>query len=237
MKQHRVWDLPIRIFHWLLVAGMIAVYISGKLGGGLIDWHGRIGLFLLGLIVFRLVWGVIGSPTARFSHFVRGPGAIRAYLKGEWRGVGHNPLGALSVLGLLGLTAAQASTGLFANDDIAFQGPLADLVGKDWSNYLSAWHQSLIWGLLALVALHLLAIIYYQRVKGENLIKPMITGWQESDAPAPAPADPVPPRRGAGLLAFLVAVAVASTTVYAAAGGLLPAPAPAAPPASASPGW
>ena len=117
-KRIRLWDLPTRVFHWLLVICIVASFVSGQLGGNLMDWHGKIGLLIVGLIVFRLVWGLIGSTYARFSQFVPTPAKLKAYLQGEWRGVGHNPLGAFSVFGLLALVGIQVATGLFANDDI-----------------------------------------------------------------------------------------------------------------------
>lgn len=241
MNRQRVWDLPIRLFHWLLVASITFAYVSGTLGGNLIDWHGRAGFFIVGLVVFRIVWGFIGTPTARFATFVRGPAAIRAYLRGEWRGLGHNPIGALSVLGLLALVAIQATTGLFTNDDIAYQGPFADWVGKDLSDRFHSWHALLQNGLLALIAVHVGAIVFYLRVKKENLVKPMLTGWKAAD-PAAARAGQYAPqpaaRRGGGFIAFLVAAAIAGAASLAAAGALLPPPPAAAPqPASAAPAW
>lgn len=233
MQRQRVWDLPIRLFHWLLVASIAFAYVSGQLGGNLIDWHARAGFFIVGLVVFRLVWGVVGTPTARFATFVRGPAAIAAYLRGEWRGIGHNPLGALSVLGLLALVGAQAATGLFTNDDIAFQGPFADWVGKELSDRFHGWHALLQNGLLALIGVHVAAIVFYARVKKENLVKPMITGWAE----APATTTPAS-RRGGGVVAFVVSVLIAGAATWAAAGGLLPPPPPAAAqPAAAPPAW
>lgn len=232
MQRQRVWDLPIRLFHWLLVASIAFAYVSGQLGGNLIDWHARAGFLIVGLVVFRLVWGVVGTPTARFASFVRGPAAIAAYLRGEWRGIGHNPLGALSVLGLLALVGAQAATGLFTNDDIAFQGPFADWVGKELSDRFHGWHALLQNGLLALIGVHVAAIVFYARVKKENLVKPMITGWTEAPAAAP-PAS----RRGGGVVAFVVSALIAGAATWAAAGGLLPPPPPAAQPAAASPAW
>ena len=231
-----VWDLPVRLFHWLLVAAITFAVVAGKIGGDWIVWHGRAGLFIVGLVSFRVVWGFVGSPTARFASFVRGPAAIRAYLRGEWQGIGHNPLGALSVLALLVLLATQAGTGLFANDDIAFQGPLADLVGKDTSNALSGVHHLLAKALYALVAVHLLAIAFYIRVKRENLLKPMLTGWKNGDAdqhPVPAPYS-----RIRGSAAFVAAALIAVATVYMTTGGLLPpAPQPSAAVPAAAPGW
>lgn len=233
MQRQRVWDLPIRLFHWLLVASIAFAYVSGQLGGNLIDWHARAGFFIVGLVVFRLVWGVVGTPTARFATFVRGPAAIAAYLRGEWRGIGHNPLGALSVLGLLALVGAQAATGLFTNDDIAFQGPFADWVGKELSDRFHGWHALLQNGLLALIGVHVAAIVFYARVKKENLVKPMITGWAE----APATTTPAS-RRGGGVVAFVVSTLIAGAATWAAAGGLLPPPPPAAAqPAAAPPAW
>jgi cytochrome b len=234
----RVWDLPTRLFHWLLAAGVSAAVVTGKLGGNLIEWHGRIGLLILGLLTFRVVWGFIGSPTARFANFVRGPAAIRAYLRGEWRGVGHNPLGALSVLALLALTLAQVGSGLFANDDIAFEGPLAGLVGKDWSNRASGVHEWLLYGLLGLIGLHVAAVGYYVRVRKDNLVRPMVTGWREIAATAREPAAKSPAHPGGSPLRFALAAAIAFSAVYAAAGHLLPTPPPAPPQAQhPSPSW
>lgn len=234
MQRQRVWDLPIRLFHWLLVASIVFAYASGQLGGNLIEWHARTGYFIVGLVVFRLLWGLVGTPTARFASFVRGPTAIAAYLRGEWRGIGHNPLGALSVLALLGLVALQAATGLFTNDDIAFEGPLAAWVGKTLSDRFHSWHAWIQNGLLVLVAVHVAAILFYAHVKKENLVKPMITGWSHT------PSHPAPPsetRRGGGVVAFLVTVALSAGVAYAAAGGLNPPPPPAQTPPAASPGW
>lgn len=237
MQRQRVWDLPVRLFHWLLVASVVFAYVSGKLGGNLIDWHGRAGFLIVGLVVFRILWGFVGTPTARFATFVRGPAAIRAYLKGEWRGVGHNPVGAFSVLALLALVGAQAATGLFTNDDIAYQGPFADWAGKELSDSFHSWHAWLQNGLLALVVLHVAAIAFYLRVKKQNLVKPMITGWAD-DHPAPRPSDAPATRRGGGLVAFIVTALIAGAAGWAAAGGVLPAAEPApTQPAAASPGW
>lgn len=235
MSRQRVWDLPTRLFHWSLAGGIVAAVVTGKVGGDWIEWHGRSGLFILGLVIFRIVWGFVGAPTARFANFVRGPGAIRAYLKGQWQGVGHNPLGALAVLALLALTAAQVFSGLFANDDITFQGPLAGLLSKDASDQARGLHSLIFNGLLGIVGLHLAAIAFYTRVKKESLLKPMLTGWKESD---PVVAVDAEPQHGGlrSAIAFVVAALIASTTVFAASGGLLPAEAP--PPAAISaPAW
>lgn len=238
MNRQRIWDLPIRLFHWSLVASVAFAYVSGKVGGNLIEWHGRAGYLIIGLVIFRIVWGFVGTTTARFASFIRGPGAIRDYLRGEWRGIGHNPIGALSVLGLLALVGAQAATGLFTNDDIAFQGPFADLVGKEASDSFHSWHAWLQNGLLALIVLHVGAIAFYLRVKGENLVKPMITGWRNVDAHTPVHTAHA--KRGGGLVAFILSLLIAGGATYAVAGGLLPTPEPApAQPAATSttPAW
>jgi cytochrome b len=226
-KKYRLWDLPTRLFHWLLVFAVAASIVSGQLGGNLIDWHGRIGLFIVGLIVFRLIWGVVGSTYARFLQFFPTPSRLRAYLRGDWRGDGHNPLGSLSVFALLGLLTVQVTTGLFANDDISFVGPLFDMVSKATSNRLTGIHQLAANGLFVLIALHVAAIAFYLRVKKKNLIKPMITGWKEGVGEGEA-------LRGGGLLAFIVAVVIASAAVYGASGAWLPEPLP---PAVETPRW
>lgn len=223
-----VWDLPTRLFHWLLVACVVGAFVTAKVGGGAMVWHGRLGLAIIGLLAFRLVWGFVGSTYARFTQFVRGPAAIRAYLKGEWHGQGHNPLGALSVLALLGVLALQAATGLFANDDIAFTGYLYPLVSSDLSGRITGIHQLLEKLLLLLVLLHVGAIVFYARVRKHNLVKPMLTGW--------ADGKPCESARGGNAIAFLIATLVAITTAWAASGALLPPPPPVPPPA-ATPAW
>ena len=228
IKRIRLWDLPTRLFHWLLVLGVVASIVSGQLGGNLIEWHGKIGLFILGLIVFRLVWGLIGSTYARFAQFFPTPAKIKAYLRGEWRGVGHNPLGAFSVFGLLGLVAFQVVSGLFSNDDIAFVGPFFDLVSKDLSNRLTGLHKLSSNLLILLIGLHLAAIAFYARVKKDNLVKPMVLGWKETAEGESA--------KGAGFVALIVALAIAAAAVYAASGALLPPPPP-PPPAAETPSW
>ena len=239
----RLWDLPVRIFHWSLVIAVLVAFVTAKLGGDWMDWHGRAGLAIVGLVTFRLVWGVVGSTHARFLSFAPTPARLRAYLTGRWHGIGHNPLGALSVFGLLGLLAVQAGTGLFSNDDIAFDGPLSNLVDKARSDSLTGLHHQLSNVLLVLLGLHILAIAFYLVVRKTNLVKPMITGWKH------AQARPAPKTQGGSPLALVVALLVAAAVTYAASGKLLhrppPPPAPAAAPAaspppttySSTPGW
>lgn len=224
----RLWDLPTRLFHWTLVVLVAVAFVSGFKGGNGMDIHGKAGIGIAGLLAFRLVWGFAGSTYARFASFVRGPAVIRTYLRGEWHGVGHNPLGALSVLALLGLLAFQVGTGLFGNDDIAFNGPLQALAGKDTSDLLTGVHRKSLWLLLALVGLHVAAIGYYARAKKENLVRPMITGWKD------VPPEGAQPASGGGILAFLFAAAVGLLAACAASGAFLPPPPP---PAASSPDW
>lgn len=226
----RVWDLPVRIVHWALVALLTGVFATGLIGGNLIVWHGRLGVAICGLLAFRLAWGFVGSTYARFTHFVPGPGRVLAYLRGQWQGVGHNPLGALSVLGLLAVLLFQVVSGLVGNDDIAFEGPLYAAVSKSTSDWMTSLHRQNVWLIGGLVVMHVLAIVYYARVKKDNLLKPMITGVKEVDDPK------VKPARGGGLVSFIAALAVAAVTLWGASGGLLPPPPP-PPPADQVPSW
>jgi cytochrome b len=228
----RVWDLPLRIFHWGLALAVVGALVTGWIGGRWMDWHGRLGILILGLLGFRLIWGLVGSTHARFSEFLPTPGRIRAYLRGEWQGVGHNPLGALSVFGLLGVLAVQVGSGLFANDDIAFQGPLYPLIDKALSDACTGWHRLLVNLLLALVALHVAAILFYAHVKGENLVRPMLTGIKQVPAPLARPVS------GGGPLALVLALLLAATLAWGLGSGSLTrwlAPPP--PPAVALPAW
>ncbi|MBS0543715.1 MAG: cytochrome b/b6 domain-containing protein [Proteobacteria bacterium] len=228
-REIRVWDLPTRIFHWTLVVLVVAAFVTGWIGGNLIDWHGRAGLGICGLLAFRLVWGFVGSTYARFADFVPGPAHIWAHIRGEWNGLGHNPFGALSVLALLLLLAFQVGSGLVSNDDIAFEGPLYALIGKDTSDWLTSLHRQNFWVLIAFVTLHVLAILYYAHAKKDNLVKPMITGVKTVSDPEAKAA------RGGGALAFVLALAVAVAAVWAASGALLPPPPPQA--AQETPAW
>ena len=223
MQRFRLWDLPTRIFHWALVLCVIASFVTVNLGGNAMVWHGRIGVAVVGLLVFRLVWGFAGSTYARFSLFVRGPGAIKDYLQGRWRGEGHNPLGALSVLALLGTLSLLVATGLFANDDIAFEGPLYALVGKDLSDRVVGIHRLIEPLIILLVIAHLAAIVFYTRVKKQDLVQPMFTGWKAGAGES---------AKGGSAIAFCIALAIALLVAYGASGAWLPGPPPAPPAAS-----
>ena len=227
----RLWDLPTRLFHWLLAGLVVASFVSGKIGGNAMDWHGKFGLAILGLLAFRLVWGFAGSTYARFVSFLPTPAKVLAYLRGQWRGVGHNPLGAFSVFGLLLLLTFQVGTGLFGNDDIAFRGPLYELISKDLSDRLTGLHKLSVNVLIALVTLHIVAIAFYVRVKKNDLIRPMLTGWKEVAPGEGASAS------GGGALPLAVALLVAVATVYGGSGAWLPTPPPPPVSAPATPSW
>lgn len=230
IRRVQVWDLPVRLFHWALVAAVTVAVISGEVGGDWMDLHGKAGLAIVGLVAFRLVWGVFGSTNARFLHFAPTPSSLRAYLRGRWKGHGHNPLGALSVFALLAFLAVQAGTGLFGNDDIAFAGPLYALIDETLAGRLTGLHRQLAYGLLALIGLHVVAIVIYLRVKKDNLVKPMVTGWKHVRG-----GDETPVRKGSwpGLV---LAVAVGVGAVYLASGAANPKPAVPAAPVSAPAG-
>ena len=219
MQRIRVWDLPTRVFHWALVAAVATAFATAK--AGYMEAHGWAGLAVLGLVVFRLAWGVVGSTYARFATFVPGPRALLAYLRGPRAdGAGHNPLGALSVLAILGVLLLQATGGLFASDDSTFYGPLASLVSRDTTDLVSILHRQGELLVIALVVLHIAAIAWHQRVQKHDLLRPMITGDKQVDDPAARDA------QGGGLLAFVLALAIALAAMWVASGALLPPPPP-----------
>lgn len=217
-KRALVWDLPTRLFHWLLVAAVAGAVVTGLQGGAMMDWHGRFGLSIVGLLAFRLVWGFFGSTYARFAQFLPTPRKLATYSKGQWRGEGHNPLGALSVIGILGLLLVQVATGLISNDDIAFSGPLTDLVTASVSNRMTGVHHLLANVIFVVVGLHIGAVAFYTLFKRQSLVRPMFTGWKEDAQGESA--------RGGGVGALIVSVALAAATVYGASGVWLAQPPP-----------
>jgi len=177
-----IWDLPVRLFHWLLVLAISSAYISGKTGGLWLDYHIRIGIFIIALIVFRVVWGFVGSSYARFSSFMPTPAKISTYLKRGQPTPGHSPLAALSILTMLAVILLQAGLGLFAyNDEIDIHGPLYALLNSSFSERLTGLHVRAVNVLILLIGIHLLAIVYYTRVKNQQLIRPMLSGWRIAD--------------------------------------------------------
>jgi cytochrome b len=189
----RIWDLPTRLFHWSLALLVVFSVTTAKIGGNWMDWHLRSGYAVLTLIVFRLLWGFAGSRYALFAGFVRGPRAVLDYLRvseeRRKRHAGHNPLGAWSVLALLIALLVQASTGLFATDEIATEGPLSKLVSAATAGSMTRIHLVNVKVIYALVALHLTAVGFYYFVRRENLVGPMITGVKRNLAADPAQDD------------------------------------------------
>jgi cytochrome b len=180
-----VWDLPTRLFHWLLVALIAFSWWTAEEGE--VELHIWSGLAVLTLLLFRLLWGFLGSSTARFASFVRGPRAVLGYVRNMkgWRSPGHNPLGALSVIALLGLLALQVATGLInIDDDGLHEGPLAELVAFDTSEAAHDLHAQLFDVLLILIGLHVAAVLFYRLALGKKLVGPMITGRAALDPEA-----------------------------------------------------
>lgn len=189
----KVWDLPVRLFHWTLVVLLVVSFTTGKLGGNWLVWHFRSGYCILTLVLFRIVWGLAGSQTARFSNFISGPTRVFGYARSLLGGrpqfhAGHNPMGGLMVVLMLLLLLVQASTGLFADDDIATRGPLADKVSDAMVSLFTTIHRININVILACVALHICAALFYLFVRKDNLIKPMFTGSKAIPDDHPAPA-------------------------------------------------
>jgi cytochrome b len=175
-RRVRIWDLPTRLFHWLLVVLIGFMWWSGK--AGRMDLHMLAGSVVLGLLVFRILWGFIGGSTARFAYFIKGPRAVMSYLNGRAAHVvGHNPLGGWSVATMLLLLTVQVGLGLFASDpDGLDAGPLSHFVNFDSAVKLGHNHDLLFNILLAFIGLHVAAILFYAVVKRDNLVSPMLHG-------------------------------------------------------------
>jgi len=209
MKKVRIWDLPTRVFHWMLAICVTAMFITGKIGGDAMVWHFRAGYAVAALLLFRLVWGVIGGRWSRFSAFVYGPRSIMAYLRGQSpteHAIGHNPLGAVSIFAMLFFLLAQVSTGLFSEDKGEAFGPLSLFVSRATVRWVTGYHKNV--GqvvLMLLVLLHLAAVAVHYLVKKNNLVMPMIAGDKLLH-------DQVPPSRDSAanrLAAAIVVVACA----------------------------
>ena len=177
----RVWDLPVRIVHWLLVIGIAGSYATHKLGVAYFKYHLWFGYLVVVLAAFRILWGLVGTRHARFAKFLRGPRATIAYFAALLRGnaaatPGHNPVGAWMVLFLLIALLAQGITGLFSNDEIFNTGPLYGYISDSLSLRLTSWHRRLFDWILVAVALHVLAVIAHRLFGGHDLVGPMISG-------------------------------------------------------------
>ncbi len=207
-KAVAVWDIPVRLFHWILVLLIAFSWLSNKMDW--MTWHMYSGYTLLALILFRILWGFFGSTHARFSDFIYGPRALFAYIKTlpsrtAAKFAGHNPLGGISVVLILLCVLTQAVTGMFANDDIINEGPLFKHVSKELSDWLTTIHKYNFNVLLALIAVHVGAVLYYLIWKSENLIKPMFTGRKHLPAGMAGAT-----MRSLGLAVVLLAVCAAA---------------------------
>lgn len=219
MRLVRVWDLPTRLFHWALALCFAGAVLSAKLGGNAMVWHMRLGCAMLTLIAFRLLWGFLGGRWSRFSSFLYRPAQVWRYLRGRARPadhfeVGHNPLGALSVLLMLACLLLQVGSGLIADDEIAASGPLVRFVSSEISQYWTAYHKDYgQWVLFALVGLHLLAVVFKQFIQGQQLIGPMFNGDKVLPVEAPSVKDDLAAR-----LLALALLAGCAAAVYWLAG-------------------
>ena len=215
LRAVRVWDLPTRLFHWVLALAVVGSVVTAKIGGNATVWHFRLGYLVLGLLLFRLVWGVVGGHWSRFATFVRGPGTVLRYLRGQIRtgehlDVGHNPLGAGSVIALLTILAVQVGTGLIADDEIASVGPLNRFVDTATGLAATGWHKTGgQWIIIGLVVLHIAAIVFYKVRHGKDLVGPMVRGDKQLAEDAPASADDMRSRLKAVVIIAVIAAAVA----------------------------
>lgn len=207
-----VWDLPVRLLHWSFVVCFGVSWWSAE--NHVMDVHRYSGYMLLGLLIFRIYWGLFGSSTARFAHFVRGPGAVVAYLRrsGAETAHGHSPLGALSVVAMLLSLSAQVVIGLFVTDvDGLESGPLSYLVSFETSRVLADVHEVVFNVLLALIGLHVAAIAFYWVVRRRNLVAPMVTGRATTAASAPVALAPLWRALPGIVIAALAVWAIAKT--------------------------
>jgi cytochrome b len=181
----RVWDLPTRVFHWLLAACVVGLFVTSKVGGNAMKWHFLLGYCVLTLLLFRIVWGIVGGHWSRFSSFHFSPSKLIRYLRGNadhsWL-VGHNPLGTLSVLAMLLFLLFQVGTGLFSDDEIAASGPFAVMIANVHVALATSYHKAVgQFILIALVTVHIVAILVYWFRQRQNLVRPMWLGDKVMD--------------------------------------------------------
>jgi len=211
----KVWDVPVRVVHWSLVLLLVFQVWSGKEGGLTITYHMWSGYAILTLVIFRVLWGFVGSTHARFADFLYAPKAMMQYtrtLTGRRAALyaGHNPIGGLSALAMLLCMLLQAGTGLFSNDDVLSEGPLYKYVTKETSDWLTTIHNYNFYVLLALAGIHIAAILYYWIYKRENLVAAMFTGKKRLPAELGAAQG-----RMASIWKALVLLALSALIVYA----------------------
>lgn len=211
----RIWDLPTRVFHWALSAAVIGLIATGL--GGVMEWHFRLGYLVFALLLFRLLWGFVGGRWSRFASFFYGPGSVVAYVRGRAHPdhvIGHTPLGSLSVFAVLTVLAAQVGTGLVADDEVSAAGPLTRFVSSQVVSLATGWHASQGKTLvIALVSLHVLAVLFYVLVKRHRLVRPMVSGdkliTRTSAVGVVAPSRDDAASRGLALVLFAVCAGAA----------------------------
>ena len=210
--RHRVWDAPTRIVHWLLAVGVVLQYLTGELKLVPMQWHYATGYTLLGLLLFRLAWGFVGSDSARFARFFHGPRAMGRYALAMFspsghveRIAGHNPLGAWSALAMIACLLVQSVTGLWTTDDILEQGPRVEGASAALVEWMSTIHRVNQKVLLGLVVLHLLAVVWHAWLLREDLVRGMFDGRKALDA------DPVLRFASWGRAAGVAALGAAAT--------------------------
>lgn len=177
----KVWDLPTRVFHWGMILLLGCLWWTADAGE--MDWHQVLAYSLMIFIIFRLIWGVIGSDTSRFSHFIKHPKTVLDYMKqtkhrGVTSSVGHNPLGGYMVITLILLVSTQLISGLFTTDEVFTEGPLYPFVSSDTGSLMTWIHRKVFYVMLGLASIHVLAVIYHS-IKGDSVIAPMITGYKQ----------------------------------------------------------
>lgn len=208
----RVWDLPTRLAHWSLVASVVGLVITSQIGGAAMAWHFRCGYLVMSLLLFRVVWGLVGGFWSRFQNFLYSPATVLRYLRGERnpaQSVGHSPLGALSVLAMLCFLSAQVATGLISDDEIDTSGPLAKWVSSALVSSATFYHRKIgKVALLVLILTHLGAIAYYRFKKHDPLVSAMLHGDKPIDQPTPGSRDDRVSRLGALVIYLLCALAV-----------------------------
>lgn len=213
-EKRLVWDLPLRVFHWLFALSIAASWATAEAGFEYMQYHFYLGYWMIGLVVFRVIWGFIGPRHARFSNFLHGPSMLLKYFRSLTGGEplvtpGHNPAGGLMVIVMMAMVAFQAGTGLFASDDIAWSGPYNPAVSGSLAGKLTSLHHANFNWILGAIALHLLAIAFYWRVKKQNLVVPMFTGHKPAAWVAEHEAIP-----SSQLLKALIVILVSSGLVY-----------------------
>lgn len=207
-----VWDLPVRVVHWWIVALLVGLIVTGRLGGDWLLWHMRFGQAMLALVAFRVIWGFVGSRNARFTSFLYRPSHVLRYARSLFRAhelhATHNPLGGWMVVLLLAALLAQATMGLFTSNDILWGGPLSERVTKATSDAISAVHRRFWWVIVVLSSIHIGAVLTYLALLKDNLIIPMVTGHKHLPEGVASPEDAAASTAKAIVLLLLCGLAV-----------------------------